>query len=154
MIKNERQYLITKAQADRFTEALRKLDAGAADQSERHPPLLAVQKEALQSQLSDLEADIREYEILKAGNFAFEQLESISELPKLLISARIASGLSQRGLADRLGVKEQQIQRYEASDYASASFARIKKVVSALGMEPDDALLAGVVSREDHHGER
>ena len=154
MIKNERQYLITKAQADRFTEALRKLDAGAADQPEHHPPLLAVQKEALQSQLSDLEADIREYEILKAGNFAFEQLESISELPKLLISARIASGLSQRGLADRLGVKEQQIQRYEASDYASASFARIRKVVSALGMEPDDALLAGVVSREDHHGER
>ncbi|MYC96903.1 MAG: helix-turn-helix transcriptional regulator [Caldilineaceae bacterium SB0661_bin_32] len=148
MIKNERQYLITKAQADRFSEALRKLDSGAADQSERHPPLLAVQKKALQSQLSDLEADIREYEVLKAGNFAFEQLASISELPKLLISARIASGLSQRGLADRLGVKEQQIQRYEANDYASASLARIKKVVSALGIESD------VVSREDHHGER
>ena len=143
MIKNERQYRITKTQADRFSEALRRLDADAADQSERHPPLLAVQKEALQSQLSDLEADIREYEVLKAGNFAFEQLETISELPSLLISARIASGLSQRGLADRLGLKEQQIQRYEASDYASASFARIKRVVSALGTELDDTLLAG-----------
>ena len=97
MIKNERHYRITKAQADRFSEALRRLNADAADQSEPHPPLLAVQKEALQSQLSDLEADIREYEVLKAGNFAFEQLESISELPKLLIRARIASGLSQRG---------------------------------------------------------
>ena len=96
------------------------------------PRLLAVQKEALQSQLSDLEADIREYEALKAGNFAFEQLERISELPRLLIRARIASGLSQRGLADRLGLKEQQIQRYEASDYASASFTRIREVVSAL----------------------
>ncbi len=60
-----------------------------------------------------------------------------------MIRARIASGLSQRGLADRLGLKEQQIQRYEASDYASASFARIKRVVSALGMELDDALPAG-----------
>ena len=139
MIKNERQYLITKAQADRFSEALRNLNAAAADQSEFDPALLAVQKEALQSQLSDLEADIREYELLKAGNFAFEQLESIAELPKLLIRARIASGLSQRGLADRLGVKEQQIQRYEASDYASASFDRIKRVASALGIEPDDA---------------
>jgi DNA-binding transcriptional regulator YiaG len=139
MIKNERQYLITKAQADRFSEALRNLNAAAADQSEFDPALLAVQQEALQSQLSDLEADIREYELLKAGNFAFEQLESIAELPKLLIRARIASGLSQRGLADRLGVKEQQIQRYEASDYASASFDRIKRVASALGIEPDDA---------------
>ena len=112
MIKNERQYRITRAQADRFSEALRKLDAGGTDQSESHPRLLTVQKEALKSQLSDLEADIREYEALKAGDFAFEQLASISELPKLLIRARIASGLSQRALADRLGLKEQQIQRF------------------------------------------
>ncbi len=65
-----------------------------------------------------------------------------------MIRARIASGLSQRGLADRLGLKEQQIQRYEASDYASASFARIKRVVSALGMELDGALLAAEEYRE------
>ena len=142
MIKNERQYRITKAQAKRFSEALRRLDAGGADQSELHPRLLAVQKEALQSQLSDLEADIREFEALKAGNFAFEQLERISELPRLLIRARIASGLSQRNLADRLGLKEQQIQRYEASDYASASFTRIREVVSALDIEVDDTQLA------------
>ena len=141
MIKNERQYRITKAQADRFSEALRRLNAGGADQSESQPRLLAVQKEALQSQLSDLEAEIREYETLKAGNFAFEQLERISELPRLLIRARIASGLSQRGLADRLGLKEQQIQRYEANDYASASFARIKGVVSALGLKLDGDLV-------------
>lgn len=154
MIKNERQYLITKAQADRFSEALRNLNAAAADQSEFDPALLAVQQEALQSQLSDLEADIREYELLKAGDFAFEQLESIAELPKLLIRARIASGLSQQGLADRLGMKAQQIQRYEASDYASVSFARIRRVVSALGIEPDDALLAEVIAGKDHRGER
>ena len=154
MIKNEQQYLITKAQADRFSEALRNLNAAAADQSEFDPALLAVQKEALQSQLSDLEADIREYELLKAGNFAFEQLESIAELPKLLIGARIASGLSQQGLADRLGMKAQQIQRYEASDYASVSFARIRRVVSALGIAPDDASLAEVISRKDHLGKR
>lgn len=67
MIKNERQYRITRAQTDRFSEALRKLDAGGTDQSESHPRLRALQKKALQSQLSDLEADIREYEALKAG---------------------------------------------------------------------------------------
>lgn len=134
MIKNERQYRVTKAQAERFTKALRNLDAGGPDRSEVTSRLLTVQKEALQSQLSDLEGDIQEYEALKAGNFAFEQLEDISELPRLLIRARIASGLSQRGLADRLGLKEQQIQRYEANDYASASFTRIREIVSALGV--------------------
>ncbi len=142
MIKNERQYRITKSQAKRFSEALRRLEADAADQSELHPRMLTVQKEALQSQLSDLEAGIQEYETLKAGNFAFEQLKGISELPKHLIKARIASGLSQRDLADRIGLKEQQIQRYEASDYASASFTRIREVVSALGTEIDKTFLA------------
>ena len=142
MIKNERQYRITRAQADRFSAALCRLDAGAADRSERHPRLLSVQREALQSQLSDLEADLREYEALKAGDFAFGQLKGVAELPRQLIRARIARGLSQRELADRLGLKEQQIQRYEASDYASASFGRIQEVVSALGVEVDRTLLA------------
>ncbi len=142
MIKNERQYRITRAQADRFSEALRSFEAEAAHQSAVHPRLLSVQKEALESQLSDLRAEIREYETLKAGNFALEQLKGISELPTLLIKARIASGLSQRDLANRLGLKEQQIQRYEATDYASASFTRIGEVVSALGVQVDEELLA------------
>ena len=142
MIRNERQYRITKAQAKRFSEALRRLDAGAADQSELHPRLLTVQKEALQSQLTDLESGIREYEMLKAGHFAFEQLKTITELPQQLIRARIASGLSQRDLAERIGLKEQQIQRYEASDYATASFTRIIEVVSALGRVTDETLLS------------
>ena len=151
MIKNERQYRITRAQADRFSEALRSLETDAAHRSELHPLLLSMQRDALQSQLSDLQAEIREYESLKAGEFAFEQLKGISELPILLIRARIATGLSQRDLADRLGLKEQQIQRYEATDYASASFTRIAEVVSALGIEIDEGVLAdqGRASLED-----
>ena len=142
MIKNERQYRITRAQADRFSEALRSLETDAAHESELHPRLLSLQEDALQSQLSDLQAEIKEYEALKAGDFAFEQLKGISELPMLLIRARIATGLSQRDLADRLGLKEQQIQRYEATDYASASFTRIAEVVSALGIDIDEGVLA------------
>ena len=138
MIKNERQYRITRAQAKRFSRALRSLRTDTDDRSELHPRLRQLQEEALNSQLRDLEADILDYEALKAGSFAFEKLESISELPRLLIRARIASGLSQSDLAGRLGLKEQQIQRYEASEYASASFTRIKEVVSALGIEVDD----------------
>ena len=51
------------------------------------------------------------------------------------IKARIAQGLSQKDLAERLKLKEQQIQRYEATDYASASLNRIKEVVTALGID-------------------
>ena len=62
-----------------------------------------------------------------------DELSVVAELPSVLIKARIAQGLSQKDLAERLGLQEQQIQRYEATDYASASLTRIKEVVSALG---------------------
>ena len=61
-----------------------------------------------------------------------DSLGTVAELPATLIKARIARGLSQKDLADRIGLKEQQIQRYEATDYASASLTRIKEFVSAL----------------------
>ena len=62
-----------------------------------------------------------------------DELSGVAELPTVLIKARIAQGLSQKDLAERLGLQEQQIQRYEATEYASASLTRIKEVVSALG---------------------
>ncbi len=49
------------------------------------------------------------------------ELLSLADLPKALIRARIAAGLSQKEFADRLGMKEQQIQSYEANDYQHAS---------------------------------
>lgn len=137
MIKNERQYRITKTQAGRFSEALRSLESQEAGDPELHDSLRRVQIDALRSQLADLEMEIQEFETLKAGRFAFEQLRNIAELPRLLISARIARGFSQREFADRLGLKEQQIQRYEASDYASASLSRIREVANGLSAEPE-----------------
>ena len=133
MIKNERQYRITKAHAAQFSKALRELEHNTAEELELHPLLFKAKKDAVRSQLADLEEELRDYEVLKSGDFEFKRLESVSELPRLLISARIARGLSQKSLAGRLGLKEQQIQRYEASEYASASLARVRSVAEVLG---------------------
>ena len=141
MIKNERQYRITKAQAEKFASALENLHQRLQDETQLNPLLIKLQEDALRSQLVDLEAELREYESLKAGNFSIDELKMVSELPKALIKARIASGLSLKDLADRLGLKEQQIQRYEATEYTSASLARIREVVEALGVHIDHSLL-------------
>lgn len=142
MIKNERQYRITRKQADRFTHALDSLGRRSSRSGkEVHPRIARAQEEALRSQLADLEAQLREYESLKAGNFEIDDLHVVAELPTALIKARIAQGLSQKDLAERLDLKEQQIQRYEATDYGSASLNRIREVVSALmrGLDPFQA---------------
>ena len=58
----------------------------------------------------------------------------VADLPAILIKARIARGLSQKDLAERVGLKEQQIQRYETTDYTTANLARIKEVVNAFSV--------------------
>ena len=135
MIKNERQYKITKAQAVRFSKALKSFRQNPDTGNSLHPLIAKAQEDALSSQLADLESELREYESLKAGEFHLDSLKLVADLPSILIKARIAQGLSQKDLAERIGLKEQQIQRYEATDYASANLARIKEVVNAFGVE-------------------
>jgi ribosome-binding protein aMBF1 (putative translation factor) len=133
MIKNERQYWITKAQASRFSRSLHSLRQRRGEDRAIRPLIAKAQEDAVESQLADLRSELREYESLKAGGFQPDGLNVIADLPIVLIKARIAQGLSQKDLAERIGLKEQQIQRYEATDYASASLTRIKEVASALG---------------------
>jgi transcriptional regulator with XRE-family HTH domain/Zn-dependent peptidase ImmA (M78 family) len=133
MIKNERQYRITKAQIEKFEAALAGLMAGTS--SDVHPILVEAEMSAMRSQLDDLQKEVSEYEALLAGERPVLSIDSFDELPLALIQARIATGLSQRELAERLNLKEQQIQRYEATEYSSASLERVQEVVRALGIK-------------------
>ena len=138
MIKNERQYRITKAMAARFQNNLTALKQRPDADGDAHPLIAKAQEEALTSQLADLENELLEYESLKAGKFRLDSLKVVADLPTVLIKARIAQGLSQKELAERIGLKEQQIQRYEATDYASANLARIQEVASAFNVDIDN----------------
>jgi DNA-binding XRE family transcriptional regulator len=144
VIKNERQYRITKAQAERFAAALSALASapeevkgeevkGEKGATSIHPLLRQAEREALESQLGDLRGQMAEYEALASGVQHTFVSDGIEGLAASLIRARIASGLSQRELAVRLGLKEQQVQRYEATEYSSASLSRVREVVRALG---------------------
>ncbi len=71
MIKNGRQYRITKAQAVRFVEALGELERETAESLGLHPLLFKAKKDAAKSQLADLEEELQDYERLKSGDFEF-----------------------------------------------------------------------------------
>ena len=134
MITNQRQYRITKAQLQRFGAALADLQERLSKHRGPHQTLIQAQVDALRSQIDELREQLAEYDALEAGREKVLEAPSFAELPRVLIRARIASGLSQKNLAERLGIKEQQVQRYEATEYASASLTRIKEVVDALGL--------------------
>ncbi len=132
MIKNERQFRITKTQRDKFAQALEEALANS-EQSTIHPLLKKAQQDALRSQLLELDEQIKEYEDLRAGNTKLE-IKSLEDLPELLIKARIAAGLTQKDLAKKLGLKEQQIQRYEATAFASINLSKFVQIIKAIGL--------------------
>ena len=133
MIKNEKQYRMTKTHAEKFRQAIAEVTANP-DRS-LSARLRRAEVDALKSQLEDLEIEIKQYESLRSGRRRTLALEQIEDLAKTLIQARIAAGLSQEGLAKKLGIKAQQMQRYEATDYRSASLERVNEVIRVLGVK-------------------
>jgi len=77
-----------------------------------------------------LQEEVASYERLKRGEF--EELDNLRGLGHLLISVRIAQGVSQRELAKRLGVHETQVSRDERNEYFGITLERAVKVLDAL----------------------
>ncbi|MFY9512887.1 MAG: helix-turn-helix transcriptional regulator [Rubrivivax sp.] len=127
MITNQRQYLNTQAQAERFRQAL-----AAPDAPDVHPKAAKAMRGGLQSQLDDLEAELSEYDTLRQGKVITLEAESIVGIGVVLIKARIVRNLTQKELAERLDLAEQQVQRYEATQYRGVAAERLQQVADAL----------------------
>ena len=94
-----------------------------------------LEQDALQSQIDELRGDLEAFDRLKAGQVHAAELSSLNDLATLFIQARIAQGLTQKQLAERLNVKEQQVQKDEANLYETASLSRLKRLAEVLGVE-------------------
>ena len=134
MIENERQYRVTKKRIAQLEASLASLRATPRP-ADLPPRLHRAMQESIESQLADLHQELAEYDALKTQQVATLELHSLSELPDLLIKARIARGYTQTELARRLHLKPQQIQRYEATRYHSVSFNRLLEIARALEVD-------------------
>src|SRR5579859_1755097 len=108
MIRNEKEYqeaLRRLAEDDEFIAqqraALQGLDLGAAEVERALGPA-----RSFHAQLAE---EVAWYERVRRRDF--EAIGNLSAVGQLLIAARIANGLTQKELADRLGVSEAQVSR-------------------------------------------
>jgi transcriptional regulator with XRE-family HTH domain len=131
MITNERQRKVAVGEKRRFEQAIARarVEGPGADV---HPVLHNAMIEGMDSQLADLNTELSAYDALRAGAVNGRVFHSIGELPRALIEGRIAAGLTQKALAQRIGVSEQQVQRYEQTHYSAASLERLQSVAEAL----------------------
>lgn len=131
MIYSDRQYRVSSDQLAKLEDALAAAQERASDQLWLKQAVI----DGLRSQIADIEAELAEYDLLKSGQVSFSKTYALEELPRVLVQARIASGMSQTDLAERLNMKPQQVQRYESKDYMGASLARLIEVSRALGVK-------------------
>jgi DNA-binding Xre family transcriptional regulator len=130
MIKNEKQYRISRAWVRKFEDSL--FELASLPESKKQPWLRKGQRESIEQQLVDLRAEIKEYEALKSGRMKLPPLDSLNNVPELLIKWRIKRNWSQKELAEKLGLAEQQVQKYESTNYSSATLDTLLRVATAL----------------------
>jgi DNA-binding Xre family transcriptional regulator len=131
MIINEKQYKISKRKVSELAEAIERI--------ENNPKKNPLRKELLTGSLimakEEIEQDILLYETLKNDEEGILKERLFSELPTLLIEYKIKSGLTQKEFAEELGIKEQQLQRYEADNFKSVTFKNLLRFLDAIGLE-------------------
>lgn len=131
MILSDKQYSVSNAELAKLKAALLATESREAEQGW----LRQAEIDALKSQIEEIESELAEYGLLKSGQITFSKTYALEDLPRILVQARIAAGLSQTDLASKLNMKPQQIQRYEATNYMGASLARLIEVSRVLGVK-------------------
>jgi hypothetical protein len=90
-------------------------------------------RRALEPMLSfraQLEEEVEWYERVRRRDFGV--IRDLSAVGTLLIALRIANGLSQRELAEKLGVSEAQVSRDERNEYHGITVERVQRVLDAM----------------------
>ena len=97
-----------------------------------------------------LKEEVGSYERLKRGQF--DELRNFEGVGRLLIALRIAQGISQRDLADRLNVHESQVSRDERNEYHGVTVDRANRILEVLGAEVRSTVNAKSVTHDSARG--
>lgn len=87
-------------------------------------------REPLESFHMQLAEEVKAYEGLKRGEI--RDFENLVGLGQVLIGLRIARGMTQRQLAEELGVAESSVSRDERNEYHGITVERVNRVLEAL----------------------
>jgi len=129
MIRNESEYqeaLRRRAQDQEVCGRQREAFAQAGLQ----PDEVERAMEPVLSFNAQLEEEIAWYENVRRRNFPV--IRRLTQIGQLLIALRIAHGLSQRQLADLLGVSEPVVSRDERNEYHGITVERAQRILDAL----------------------
>jgi ribosome-binding protein aMBF1 (putative translation factor) len=131
MIRNENEY---REAVQRLTDEKQRIAHQKAEleKMELAPDEVKRVLDPMRSFHLQLQEEVESYERLKRGEF--EEIRNLRGLGHMLIALRIARGISQRQLAERLDVHESQVSRDERNEYHGITLERAARVLDALGV--------------------
>ncbi len=132
MIRNENEYQEAvkrlRGEAERLKQQKSKLQTMDLSKEEIKRVL-----DPVRSFHEQLKEEVTSYERLKRGDF--DELHNFDGVGRLLVALRIAKGVTQRDLAERLAVHESQVSRDERNEYHGVTVDRAHRVLEALGVD-------------------
>ena len=139
MIRNENEY---REALTRLGEERKRIEAQKAHLETMGLSPADVKRaiDPIQSFHLQLQEEVECYQRLKRGEF--DDIWNLQGLGQLLISARIARGLTQRQLAEKLGVNESQVSRDERNEYHGVTLDRAARILELLGVELRTTVIA------------
>ncbi|MCA1288622.1 MULTISPECIES: ImmA/IrrE family metallo-endopeptidase [Rhodobacterales] len=147
---NEKEAREARARISRLSEALHSEHAMEPVVAGLPPEVVSQVSRMMKAERERLTRAVEAYEVAKETQKPTALKALVNQEPGLmLIVARIANGYSQKDLAWRLGVKEQQVQRWEAERYGQISLKNYNRVAALLGVRltadmPDQPAFRGL----------
>jgi len=132
MIRNESEYQEAVRRQREERERLEQHRARLAESGLNEEELVRA-LDPLRSFHLQLDEEIQSYERLRRGEL--DELVNLHGLGHTLIALRIALGLTQRELAERLGTHESQVSRDERNEYHGITVERATRVLDAMGVQ-------------------
>jgi HTH-type transcriptional regulator/antitoxin HigA len=135
IIANDRQARETAAAIEQISLALSS-DQILKSMAEGIPPeVIDGFRRSLAAEHTELIGLLNAYNEAKAGKPELLRERAGGDLGSLLVVARVARGWSQKELARRLFLPEQQVQRYESERYRTASLGNLIRIARTLGVK-------------------
>ncbi|RNC29973.1 MAG: hypothetical protein AWM53_00197 [Candidatus Dichloromethanomonas elyunquensis] len=131
MIRSEKEYkeMLDRLEDDRNFLRLQRDSLAEMNLTEEEIERAMAPALSFYQQLKD---EVEYYERIKRGEF--KAILNLEDLGRTLIGLRIALGLSQKELADKLNVSEAQISKDERNEYHGITLEKAQRILDALGV--------------------
>jgi len=130
MIKNERQYKITKARLKELKASLTRL------KKKYRGMALDLYSTGVREHIEQLEKELEEYEYFRRRPQvirAYAPEKDRLDISKAIVGLRLSQGMTQAELAEKIQCQQENISRLESEGYEGHTVKQLQKIAEAAG---------------------